>query len=163
VDPLYNDPDLRLHYGDVCDGQALSRLVAQVRPDELYNLAAMSHVAVSFEVPESAADSAGLGCLRCLEAGARRGARGEAAASTRRSSSEMFGPAPELTADRAGPVPPALPVRVREAVRALDGRDVSSKAREREIETAANPRALRRYRDSYGMHATSGILYEPRP
>lgn len=73
IDHLYLDPheqnfDLTLHYGDLTDSSALVRIVAEVQPDEIYNLAAQSHVAVSFEEPEYTANSDALGALRMLEA-----------------------------------------------------------------------------------------------
>src|SRR6266508_2296266 len=73
IDHLYQDPHdaerrLVLHYGDMTDSSSLVRIVQQTRPDEIYNLAAQSHVAVSFEEPEYTADSDGLGTLRMLEA-----------------------------------------------------------------------------------------------
>jgi len=73
IDHLYQDPHernvrLRLHYGDLTDATNLIRIVQQVQPDEIYNLAAQSHVAVSFETPEYTANSDALGTLRILEA-----------------------------------------------------------------------------------------------
>ncbi len=73
IDHLYQDPhDLRphfiLHHGDLTDSTSLIRIIQQVQPDEIYNLAAQSHVAVSFEEPEYTANSDGLGALRILEA-----------------------------------------------------------------------------------------------
>ena len=73
IDHLYQDPhvdsqQLILHYGDLVDSSNLTRIVNEVQPDEIYNLAAQSHVAVSFEVPEYTADINGLGTLRLLEA-----------------------------------------------------------------------------------------------
>src|SRR5262245_23782106 len=73
IDHLYQDPHVRgrrfvLHHGDMTDSSSLTRIVQQVRPDEIYNLAAQSHVAVSFEEPEYTADSDALGALRLLEA-----------------------------------------------------------------------------------------------
>jgi len=73
LDGIYQDPHatdyrLRLHYGDVGDGSALANLVAQVQPDEIYNLAAQSHVRVSFDVPEYTVSTIALGALRLLEA-----------------------------------------------------------------------------------------------
>src|SRR3990170_2766724 len=72
IDHLYHDPhetglDLTLHHGDLTDSSNLIRVVQQVRPDEIYNLAAMSHVAVSFEEPEYTANADGIGTLRLLE------------------------------------------------------------------------------------------------
>src|SRR5690606_32265366 len=73
IDHLYHDPhdqgvDLTLHYGDLTDSSSLTRVIQLVQPDEVYNLAAQSHVAVSFEEPEYTANSDGLGALRILEA-----------------------------------------------------------------------------------------------
>ncbi len=73
IDHLYQDPhvpdrNLHLHYGDLTDSTNLIRIIQEVRPDEIYNLAAMSHVAVSFEVPEYTANADGIGTLRILEA-----------------------------------------------------------------------------------------------
>src|SRR6201996_1095984 len=73
IDHLYQDPHekgvrLRLHYGDLTDASNLIRIVQQVQPDEIYNLAAQSHVAVSFESPEYTANADALGTLRLLEA-----------------------------------------------------------------------------------------------
>ena len=73
IDHLYQDPHVKernfiLHHGDMTDSSSLVHIMAKVRPDELYNLAAQSHVAVSFEEPEYTADSDGLGTLRMLEA-----------------------------------------------------------------------------------------------
>ena len=73
VDHLYQDPHVnhqrfKLHYGDLTDSTNLIRIVQMVQPDEIYNLAAMSHVAVSFETPEYTANADGIGTLRLLEA-----------------------------------------------------------------------------------------------
>src|ERR1051326_8434979 len=73
IDHLYQDPHdpnrrLVLHYGDLTDTSSLIRIIQQTRPDEIYNLGAQSHVAVSFEEPEYTADADGLGTLRVLEA-----------------------------------------------------------------------------------------------
>jgi len=73
IDHLYQDPHKKerkffLHYGDMTDATNLVRIVQKIQPDEIYNLAAMSHVKVSFEMPEYTADTDGLGCLRLLEA-----------------------------------------------------------------------------------------------
>ena len=73
IDHLYSDPHeadakLFLHYGDLSDGSRLVTLMAQIRPDEVYNLAAQSHVKVSFEEPEHTGDTTGLGTVRLLEA-----------------------------------------------------------------------------------------------
>ncbi|MBQ5540085.1 MAG: GDP-mannose 4,6-dehydratase, partial [Bacteroidales bacterium] len=73
IDHLYQDPHeenrtFQLHYGDLTDSTNLIRIVQEVQPDEIYNLAAMSHVAVSFDTPEYTANADGLGTLRLLEA-----------------------------------------------------------------------------------------------
>src|SRR6184192_4827547 len=73
IDHLYQDPHeknvrLKLHYGDLTDSTNLIRIIQETQPDEIYNLAAMSHVAVSFETPEYTANSDALGTLRLLEA-----------------------------------------------------------------------------------------------
>src|SRR6185437_10242034 len=73
IDHLYHDPHdshvkFRLHYGDLTDSTNLIRLVQEIRPDEIYNLAAQSHVKVSFDTPEYTANADGIGTLRILEA-----------------------------------------------------------------------------------------------
>ena len=73
IDHLYQDPHVNnrnffLHYGDMTDGTNLIRLIKEIQPDEIYNLAAMSHVAVSFETPEYTGNADGLGTLRILDA-----------------------------------------------------------------------------------------------
>ena len=73
IDHIYQDPHEKkkkfiLHYGDITDSTSVSKIIKQVKPDEIYNLAAQSHVAVSFEVPEYTANADGLGVLRILEA-----------------------------------------------------------------------------------------------
>src|SRR3984957_2799386 len=73
IDHLYQDPHepnvrLKLHYGDLTDSTNLIRIIQEIQPDEIYNLAAQSHVAVSFETPEYTANSDALGTLRVLEA-----------------------------------------------------------------------------------------------
>ena len=73
IDHIYQDPHLKkrtlvLHYGDITDSLSVTRLINQIKPDEIYNLAAQSHVAVSFEAPEYTANADALGALRILEA-----------------------------------------------------------------------------------------------
>ena len=73
IDHLYQDPhdadrNFVLHYGDLSDSMSVVRIIKEVQPDEIYNLGAQSHVAVSFETPEYTADTVGLGALRILEA-----------------------------------------------------------------------------------------------
>jgi len=73
IDHIYEDPHVenrhfKLHYGDLTDSMNLTRIIQEIQPDEIYNLAAMSHVAVSFETPEYTGNADGLGTLRILEA-----------------------------------------------------------------------------------------------
>ncbi|GHU70370.1 GDP-mannose 4,6-dehydratase [Clostridia bacterium] len=96
IDHLYNDSSLKdrfqLHYGDMTDSCNLTSLIHQIRPDEVYNLAAQSHVAVSFEVPEYTAETSGVGTIRLLDAIYQSGI---AAKFYQASTSEMFGGIPE--------------------------------------------------------------------
>ncbi len=90
VDPLYHDPNERevrfyLHYGDVTDATNLIRIVQETQPDEIYNLAAQSHVQVSFETPESTANADALGTLRLVEAIRILGREGRLSSFTRTS------------------------------------------------------------------------------
>src|SRR5260370_18793390 len=116
IDHLYPDPHdadrrLVLHYGDMTDSSSLVRIIQQTRPDEIYNLAAQSHVAVSFEEPEYTADSDGLGTLRVLEAirilGLEKKARFYQA-----SSSELFGLVRETPQRETTPFYPRSPYGV---------------------------------------------------
>ena len=68
IDHLNNNPDFYTYYGDIVDGTCLHSILASCRPDEIYNLAAMSHVGISFEIPEYSAETCGLGVLKLLEA-----------------------------------------------------------------------------------------------
>src|SRR5712675_1355921 len=113
IDHLYEDPHvesphLRLHYGDLTDAGNLTRLVQQIQPDEIYNLGAQSHVAVSFEQPEYTANSDGLGALRLLEAirilGLEKKTRFYQA-----STSEMFGKVQETPQRETTPFYPRSP------------------------------------------------------
>lgn len=90
-DPHQPDPKLRLIYGDVNDGSALARTIRVTEPDEIYHLAAQSHVRVSFDVPEYTGDVTGLGTVRLLEAIRETGVKTKF---YNASSSEMFGAAP---------------------------------------------------------------------
>jgi GDPmannose 4,6-dehydratase len=139
IDHLYQDPHvtearLHLHYGDLTDGSQLARLVRTIRPDEIYNLAAQSHVAVSFEQPEYTADVDGLGVTRLLEAIRDSGV------DTRlyqAGTSEMFGDAMPPQAENT-PFRPRSPY------------------------AAAKVYAYwltRNYREAYGMFAVTGILF----
>jgi GDPmannose 4,6-dehydratase len=125
---------LNLHYGDVTDGGAMARLVAEIEPDELYNLAAQSHVRVSFDQPAYTAEAVGLGALNVLEA-ARivPGCRVYQA-----SSSEMYGQVAQTPQRETTPFRPRSPYGV-------------AKVYAHWITV--------NYRESYGMHASCGILF----
>jgi len=142
VDHLYEDPHVDhrhfvLHYGDLTDSSSLMRILAEVKPDEIYNLGAQSHVAVSFEVPEYTADVNALGALRLLEAvrfvGLEKTARYYQA-----STSEMFGLTASAPQHEATPFHPRSPY----AVSKLFAYWMTIN-----------------YREAYGMYACNGILF----
>src|SRR6201999_1451002 len=113
VDHLYqdpHDPDQRfvLHYGDLTDSSNLIRIMQDVQPDELYNLAAQSHVAVSFETPEYTANADALGTLRLLEA-VRILGLGKKTRFYQASTSEMFGKVQEVPQRESTPFYPRSP------------------------------------------------------
>lgn len=146
IDHIYDS--LHLHYGDVCDGTAMSRLVRNVAPDEVYNLAAQSHVRVSFDQALYTADATGVGCLRMLEA-VRDGeqACGKQIRFYQASSSEMFG---GLDHD------PAFPLTTSDVLRE------ESPFRPRSPYACAKTFAhhsVVNYREAYGMFARCGILF----
>lgn len=125
---------LHLHYGDVTDGGAMARIVAEVEPDELYNLAAQSHVRVSFDQPAYTAEAVAIGTLNVLEAArAVPGCRVYQA-----SSSEMYGQVVETPQRETTPFRPRSPYGV-------------AKVYAHWITV--------NYRESYGMHASCGILF----
>ena len=142
VEDLYQDPHetgvkFYMHYGDVTDSTNLIRLVQDVQPEEIYNLAAQSHVRVSFETPEYTANADGIGTLRMLEA--IRILRLEA--KTRfyqASTSELYGKAQEVPQSETTPFYPRSPY----AVAKLYGYWITVN-----------------YREAYGMHASNGILF----
>src|SRR6201993_3130733 len=116
IDHLYQDPHeqhvrLRLHYGDLTDSTNLIRIIQQVQPDEIYNLAAMSHVKVSFDTPEYTANADGIGTLRLLEAirilGLEKKTRIYQA-----STSEMYGMVQEIPQTEKTPFYPRSPYAV---------------------------------------------------
>lgn len=142
IDHLYHDPhskgfDLTLHYGDLTDSSSLIRIVQQVQPDEIYNLAAQSHVAVSFEEPEYTANSDALGTLRLLEAiriaGLEKKTRFYQA-----STSELYGLVQEIPQKETTPFWPRSPYAV---------------AKMYAYWITVN------YREAYGMYACNGILF----
>ncbi|MFY9509942.1 MAG: GDP-mannose 4,6-dehydratase [Rubrivivax sp.] len=142
VDHLYQDPHVdgrrfTLHYGDLTDSSNLIRIVQQVQPDEIYNLAAMSHVAVSFEEPEYTANADGIGTLRLLEAirilGLQKKTRFYQA-----STSELYGLVQEVPQKETTPFYPRSPY----AVAKLYGYWITVN-----------------YREAYGLYACNGILF----
>ncbi len=140
IDHLLDDPSLKnrffLHYGDLTDSCNLLALVSKIRPDEVYNLGAQSHVAVSFEVPEYTADTTGVGTIRLLEALHQSGVP---AKFYQASTSEMFGGLPE-TAPQSETTPfyPKSPYGA---------------AKVYSYWVTVN------YRESYGIFAANGILF----
>jgi GDPmannose 4,6-dehydratase len=142
IDHLYQDPHeknqrFKLHYGDLTDSTNLIRIVQQVQPDEIYNLAAQSHVAVSFEEPEYTANADGLGALRLLEAirilGLEKKTRFYQA-----STSELYGLVQEVPQKETTPFYPRSPYAV---------------AKMYAYWITVN------YREAYGMYACNGILF----
>src|ERR1700755_362066 len=142
IDHLYQDPHernirLRLHYGDLTDATNLIRIIQEVQPDEIYNLAAQSHVAVSFETPEYTANSDALGTLRLLEAirilGLEKKVRFYQA-----STSELYGLVQEIPQRETTPFYPRSPYAA---------------AKLYAYWITVN------YREAYGMHASNGILF----
>jgi len=142
IDHLYRDPHLPdqsmlLHYGDLTDATNLIRIVQEVRPDEIYNLAAQSHVAVSFETPEYTANSDALGTLRLLEA-LRICGLSQTTRFYQASSSEMFGKVVETPQRETTPFYPRSPYAA---------------AKVYAYWITVN------YREAYGIYACNGILF----
>ena len=142
IDHLYQDPHdrdirLKLHYGDLTDSTNLIRIVQEVQPDEIYNLAAMSHVQVSFDTPEYTADVDGLGTLRLLEAirilGMEKDVRFYQA-----STSELYGKVMEVPQSETTPFYPRSPYGVAKIYSFW---------------------IVKNYREAYGIHASNGILF----
>jgi GDPmannose 4,6-dehydratase len=142
IDHLYQDPHelgirFHLHYGDVTDATNLIRIIQETQPDEIYNLAAQSHVQVSFETPEYTANADGLGTLRLLEAirilGLAKKTRFYQA-----STSELYGSVAEIPQNESTPFRPRSPYAV---------------AKLYAYWITVN------YREAYGMHASNGILF----
>ncbi len=140
LDHLYADPHqpnvaLKLHYGDLSDGSAVARLLTKVEPAEIYNLAAQSHVRVSLDSPEYTTDIAGTGTVRLLEAIRETGLKPRF---YQASSSEMFGLVQEVPQTEKTPFYPRSPY----ACAKLYSHWITVN-----------------YRESYGLHASSGILF----
>lgn len=142
IDHIYQDPHVEnrnftLHYGDMTDSMNLTRIIQEVQPDEIYNLAAMSHVMVSFDTPEYVANADGVGTLRLLEAvrllGLTRKTRIYQA-----STSELFGKVREVPQSENTPFYPRSPYGV---------------AKLYAYWITVN------YREAYGLHASNGILF----
>lgn len=140
LEPIYSDPHnsksrLFLHYGDLSDASALSRLLTKVQPDELYNLAAQSHVRVSFDSPEYTTDITATGAVRLLEAIRETGLNPRF---YQASSSEMYGMVRETPQTEKTPFYPRSPYGC---------------AKVYAYWITVN------YRESYGLHASNGILF----
>ena len=140
IDHLYRDPHLDgvrmfLHYGDLTDSSNLSRLIEKIRPQEIYNLGAQSHVQVSFEVPEYTAEADAVGTLRLLDAVRETGID---ARFYQASTSELFGQVQEVPQRETTPFHPRSPYGVAK----LYGYWIT-----------------RNYREAYGLHASNGILF----
>jgi GDPmannose 4,6-dehydratase len=140
IDHLYSDPHIKsttlfLHYGDLADGSALAKLLRKIQPDEIYNLAAQSHVRVSFDTPEYTTDVTAVGVVRLLEAIRDTGIEPRF---YQASSSEMFGGVHKETQNEETPFYPRSPY------------------------AAAKVYAfhlVRNYREAYGLFAVNGILF----
>ncbi|MHA7108837.1 GDP-mannose 4,6-dehydratase [Sunxiuqinia elliptica] len=142
IDHLYQDPhvenrNLVLHYGDMTDSMNLTRIIQEVQPDEIYNLAAMSHVKVSFDTPEYTANADGIGTLRLLEA-VRLLGLSEKTRIYQASTSELYGLVQEVPQKETTPFYPRSPYAV---------------AKMYAYWITVN------YREAYGMHASNGILF----
>ena len=142
IDHLYQDPHIEnrnfiLHYGDMTDSMNLTRIIQEVQPDEIYNLAAMSHVAVSFETPEYVANADGTGTLRILEAVKLLGLTKKTKI-YQASTSELYGKVQETPQSETTPFYPRSPYAV---------------AKMYAYWITVN------YREAYGMFACNGILF----
>jgi GDPmannose 4,6-dehydratase len=140
LETIYQDPHqsgkrLFLHYGDLSDGSSLARLLGKIAPEEIYNLAAQSHVRVSFDAPEYTADITGTGTVRLLEAIRETGIKPRF---YQASSSEMFGLVQEVPQKETTPFYPRSPYGC---------------AKVFSYWLVVN------YRESYGLHASNGILF----
>ena len=142
IDDVYEDPHLPdarmfLHYGDMTDSLNLLRIIAQVRPDEIYNLGAQSHVLVSFETPEYTANADGIGTLRILEAVRILGLIDKVRV-YQASTSELYGLVQEVPQRETTPFYPRSPYGVAKLYAYW---------------------ILVNYREAYGLHASNGILF----
>ena len=135
IDHIYDQ--IKLHYGDLTDSTNLVRVIQQVQPDEIYNLGAQSHVKVSFEMPEYTGQTDGLGTLRVLEAVRLLGMEKKTRI-YQASTSEMFGKVREIPQKETTPFYPRSPYGVAKVYGYW---------------------IIKNYRESYGLHASSGILF----
>jgi GDPmannose 4,6-dehydratase len=139
IDHLRDGPStegrLRLHYGDLGDAESLTTILSEARPDEVYNLAAQSHVAISFRMPTYTGDVTGLGTVRLLEAVRRQAPD---ARFYQASSSELFGKVAEVPQRETTPFHPRSPYSVAKLYSYW---------------------ATVNFREAYGMHASNGILF----
>ncbi len=140
IDHIYRDPHesdvrLRLHYGDLNDGSSLQSIIAEVRPDEVYNLGAQSHVRVSFDIPEYTGEVTALGSIRLLEAIRKMGV---ACRFYQASSSELYGKVVETPQRETTPFHPRSPYAAAKAYAFY---------------------VTLNYREAYGMYAVNGILF----
>ena len=140
IDHIYQDPhepDVRLQlvYADLADGSSLNQLVKSIRPDEIYNLGAQSHVRVSFDIPEYTSDITGLGCIRLLDAIRETEVK---CRFYQASSSEMYGRVLETPQTEQTPFNPMNPYGYAKAFAFY---------------------ATRNYREAYGMFAVNGIMF----
>ena len=142
IDHLYQDPHVNgvklfLHYGDMSDASCLARLVYDIKPDEVYNLAAQSHVRVSFDSPEYTGDVDGIGTMRLLEAIRETGV-GKSARFYQASTSELYGKVEEVPQNEKTPFHPYSPYAIAKQYGFW---------------------MIRQYRDAYGIFACNGILF----
>lgn len=142
IDPIYEDPHFKeqrfkLHYGDLTDSMSLTRIIQETQPDEIYNLAAMSHVQVSFEIPEYVANTDGIGTLRILEAVRLLGLISKTRI-YQASTSELYGLVQQVPQTEKTPFYPRSPYAV---------------AKLYAYWITVN------YREAYGFHASNGILF----
>ena len=140
IDHLYQDPHVNgvklfLHYGDLADSVQMVKLIYALKPDEIYHLAAQSHVRVSFDIPEYTADVTGVGTIRILEAMRETGVKSRF---YQASSSEMFGKVQQVPQTETTPFWPRSPYGVAKVFAYW---------------------ATVNYREGYGMHASNGILF----
>lgn len=142
IDHIYKDRHetgvkLYLHYGDLCDATNLISIISQIKPNEIYNLGAMSHVKVSFDMPEYTADCDGTGVLRMLDA-IRAAGLEKSVRFYQASTSELYGKVREVPQSETTPFYPRSPYAV---------------AKQYAFWILVN------YREAYGMHLTNGILF----